>query len=276
LLPRACLPLAYLDPTGDAEDQVGSRLFAARVEILEDVEKEDQQPRVLIADSVVDGRLHAIERVQIGLYALCKLCAWVDLYALEGLNALLVKHGPQKRKAVQGQSTMSQGEWWRPAATSLDIVDKSNEGSIPGITKPLGARLCLQRPVQDDRPPSPAIPEVIRPITPKPVEYLLDGSMEQPPQEPEDIYSMIRLQYQEALYASKVRLSCYLGPIYVADYSLRHLWHTLQRDRYLGLEQPSTHVMLLPTATRSLFSIYERTYWSWRRWISSIVRLCLV
>ena len=276
MLPRACLPLAYLDPTGDAEDQVGSRLFAAGVEILEDVEKEDQHPKVLIAGSAVDGRLHAIERVQIGLYALCKLCVWVDLHALEGLNALLVKHGPQKRKAVHGQSTMSQGEWWRPAATSLDIVYKTNDGSISAITKPLGARLCLQRPVQDDRSPSPAIPEVIRPTTPKPVENLLDGSMEQPPRDPEDIYSMIRLQYQEALYASKVRLSCYLSPTHVADYSIRHLWHTLQKDRCLGLEQPSIHIVLLPTATRSLFSTYERTYWSWRRWISNIVRLCLV
>jgi len=238
LLPRACLPLAYLDPIGDAEDYAGSRLFAARIEILEANNEHDQLPRVLIAESAADGRLHAVEKVQSGLFALCRLASWVDVRAIEQLQASIPQHGFPQKLRLDDERSISKNEWWHSAAITHELDHNKDEIATPGLGKSPGAHLCLQGPVQGNTSASPAIPEAQRPTMPEPIQTALDGSVTHATQKAEDVYNMIRSQYQEALYASKVRLSTPLNLICIANCSIRHHWHTLQRVRCLGLEQP--------------------------------------
>lgn len=207
LLPRSCLPLAYLDLTGSAEEWSAPTLFSAHIEILEENKEADQCPEVLIAESAANGRLHAVEKVHTGLYALCRLGSWVDLHALRQLHNPVLKYGLPQKKSFQGQLTVSSGEWWRPAAIKPDLQSRQNEDAMPRLKDSLRARLCLQRPAQEDRAPSSAIPKVPRLTTPEWNELALDGDMVQTKQEFNDVYGMIRLQYREALYASKVRVS---------------------------------------------------------------------
>lgn len=207
LLSRSCLPLAYLDPIGDAEELSGSRLFAAQVEILEESKEENRPPSVLIAESAADGRLHAVEKVQTGLYALCRLGTWVNLHALQRLHDSFPKHGPPQNRPCDDQYSNCHSEWWRPAAMKTKLGSRQETGDMMELKNPLTARLYLRRPFQHSRSPSPAIAEPPRPNTPEPSGLTLEEPVPQAKQEPEYLYNMIRSQYQEALYASKVRPS---------------------------------------------------------------------
>ncbi|KKY18486.1 putative dna replication regulator sld3 [Diplodia seriata] len=99
LIERSQLPLSFLDVTGGSSAAAAlpsTRLFSAHVDALErrasdhdddddhdDDEQEGEEedvpatPKVLVTRLEADGSLCAVERVRRGVYALCKLGAWV-------------------------------------------------------------------------------------------------------------------------------------------------------------------------------------------------------
>ena len=211
-LPRSCLPLAYLDPLGGPHDLQGSNLFSAHIEVLEETVQDDRrsnQPTVLIAQSAADDGLFAIERVQEGIYALCRLGTWVGVNTLEQLQTVPTNIArPQKRQCREQLGLPGDG-WWNTAATDFRSKDRHGPGKNSSVEKTRGVRLCLQ--VAQRKPTTPAqiTQEISQPVLQDQTEEVVTDMVMEAAQDPEEVFRMIRLQYQEALYASKVRLfSC--------------------------------------------------------------------
>lgn len=258
LLPRSLLPLAYLAQIGGYNDGHGSILFSARIEILESEHQEDRQaqPTVLIAQSTSDSRLHAIERVQSGIYALCILGSWVTLRALERLPVEGWDPGALHKRKHLEEDKQPDREWWRAAMieaehrTIATVSTSSVNGKTPNV------RLCLQRPVQKGVPQGMTAREEVSPLMKTtPMETKLVTMVEEASQGTREVLEMIKSQYLEALYASKV------GVLYltlldgITNYVSRRLWHTLRKDLCLELGLPFMPATHLPTTGQSSYNI---------------------
>ena len=249
VLPRSCLPLTYLDPWGSQEGNSGLRLFSAHIKALEENTQNDQesnQPVVLISQSTVDDSLYAVERVQSGIYMLCKLGHWVKLSMLLRLRAPLDCMQTRKGQCQQHFNT-SEDEWWRTAAVKVDLEAQDIGSNAPGLGGAYGPRLCLQRPQRRSTPQSPVTEAMPAAVVERQVVATLNYMADEPLQQPEEILNMIRSQYQEALYASMVSPCCCVDITLITDCIIRHHWHILQKDHYLELEPLSIFTMALLT-----------------------------
>lgn len=85
-------------------------------------------------------------------------------------------------------------------------------------------------------------------------ETTLVSMVEEVSQTPEEALDIIRTQYLEALYASKVNLIQRTLLHAVADLISRHPWLILQKDRFPGLELCFVHRMDLRLTKKSLCS----------------------
>ncbi|KAL2043524.1 hypothetical protein N7G274_003831 [Stereocaulon virgatum] len=213
LLPRSRLPLAYLDLVGDQKHQFSSELFSARIENLENQEEGwSTQPMVLIAQSTRDSRHYAVERVQNGIYALCKLGQWVTFELLARLQAgAMHSHLPQ-RVQIKEQIRRPSEEWWCSSAIRLDTEASSR---TLRTEKALTSRLCLAKPVQRSAPSSSISDNIPEPVHLEQAEDVLECMVEEEKmKEPEEMHRTIKSQYQEALYASKTSLAYFAkGPL---------------------------------------------------------------
>ena len=211
-LPRSCLPLAYLDPLGDPHGFPGSNLFSARIGVLEETMHEDRgsnQATVLIAQSAADDRLFAIERVQEGVYAMCRLGTWVGVNMLEQLQTVSINPArPQKRQRRE-QLGLPGDDWWNTAAADFWSKDRDGQCKNSGVEKTRGVRLCLQMAQKESTTLAQTTQETSQPVLQDQSEKLVTEMVAEAVQDPEEVFRMIRVQYQEALYASKVRhFSC--------------------------------------------------------------------
>lgn len=213
LVPRSCLPLAFLDVNGTSGDLQGNRIFSAKISSLEaslSPGKSLGGPVVLIAESGVTPCLYAVEQVRPGIYALCQLCAWVTLKDLEKL--IFKSKVPQPNLGSLEKAILPGGKWWHEATIQ-------SEGAAPLSNKCKswaagGFQLCLKAPAH------------LSPLAASPEEAVYETQQEQPlaisdnmipdislqgnAQNANEIFSMIRNQYQDALYMSQVRSNHFL------------------------------------------------------------------
>jgi len=205
LLPRSCLPLAYVASIEEVEDGSGPRLFSGNIEVLERDVLENQlpQPTVLIGQSLGDSRLWAVERVQHGIYALCKLCQWVTLNSLGRLQALPWDNGQRQESPHSKIDKYSAEDWWHTAAIRSVFEAEEGMSNAANSKKTCPISLCLQRPVQSV-PIKSLRPQGTLSTGAMDAENALDMMVEEVSQMPDEILNMVRYQYQEALYASKV------------------------------------------------------------------------
>lgn len=216
-LPRSCLPLAYLDPLGGQDALPGSNLFSAYIEVLEEIVHQDprsNQPTVLIAQSAIDDGLFAIERVQEGIYAICRLGNWVSVDTLARLQTVPIDIVRPRKRQHQGQPGLPGDKWWSTAAiafrseTICDLVKKSSG------EKSRGVRLCLQPAQQELTTPAQITQEISQPVLQDQTGNVLTDMVEEAAQDPEEVLKAVRVQYQEALYASKSSLAYFAkGPL---------------------------------------------------------------
>lgn len=206
LLPRSCLPLAYLDPTGETGEQLRSRLFSARIQILEGNDQDDQptQPVVLVAQSSADDRLYAVEKVQCRVYALCRLGSWVTLKAFEQQRSVHSDLNLPRKGRHPVRPEQAGDHWWHTAAIRPEHDNEVRCKSSSRAEKSREVRLFLQRPMYKSTPLNLAAEETSLPIVPLQSKNMLETMIDEAPQEPGEIFDMIRSQYLEALYASKV------------------------------------------------------------------------
>ena len=211
-IPRSCLPLAYLDPSGGRDDIPGSSLFSGHIGALEQIVPGDRwssQPMVLIAQLAIDDGLFAIERAQEGVYAMCRLGHWVNQNMLERLQVIPVDIARPQKRQLQEQPRLQEYSWWSTAAIGLRRESKCDPGKDSGFEKTRGVRLCLQMPQQKPTAPAQVDQEIAPSIVRGHIENSMEGMVEEIAHDPEEVLRTVRTQYQEALYASKVSLlSC--------------------------------------------------------------------
>ena len=208
--PRSCLPLAYLDLSGDTNGFPGTQLFCARIPALESILQENlsDQP-VLIAEAcTTKASLYAIERVDGGLYALCMLGEWVTVKALEQLQAASIKM-PARRQPCYHRINPQDSDWWRDLAVKDAGDTRGSAGYETEVSRRV--RLCLKVPRPETSSPMSARAQLPACATQEPVPMNVKDPTDEVPQEPstqtpEEVFSMLRTQYQQTLYISKVKL----------------------------------------------------------------------
>jgi len=253
VIPRSCLPLAFLDLAGNFNRAPGTQLFSARLSALDSVLQGNfsDHPVLIARACSVPATLYAIERVDTGLYALCSLGNWVTIEALEQLQAAsanVIAPKKPRHERVDPQDS----DWWRDLAIKDDgavqLESRRRETEIPR-----NVRLCLKaRPAAENRPVLDTL-QLPLSITREPIHMIVDGytngashepstqttegltNEEQscllPIQSTEDVLSMLRSQYQENLYISKVRLLGFCPWSDDADQG-RPPWPILRKGHY--------------------------------------------
>ncbi len=184
---------------------------------------------VLIVQSAADDRLYAVERVQDGIYALCRLGLWVTSRLLEGLQSEATSCSLGQRARINERLRSPTDKWWRGAAIEPEpkvLYHISSAQEAPRI------RLCLQKPVHNTCPPMPMVGQKQSNKSPEEAGCSLGGTIEETTREPEEMLAMIRSQYQESLYASKVSFCHYTILCIITNFVCRPPWHTLPKDLY--------------------------------------------
>lgn len=216
-LPRSCLPLAYLDMLGGQEGLPISNLFSAYIKVLEGTSDDDRQscqPTVLIAQSAIDDGLFAIERVREGIYANCRLGNWVTMNALERLQTIPMDVVRLQKRQRQEQGRPQGDQWWGSAAIGIKFEDSCKVRKDPDMDKNRGMRLFLHMPQIKLTTPAQETQELSSSVLQSQTGNVLEDTVEKDTvekaaQDPEEVLKMVRTQYQDALYTSKVRLhSC--------------------------------------------------------------------
>lgn len=190
LLPRANLPLSFLDITSTNKPLPPSRLFETHVKILELEDRMGTQPMVLIA-RLDDGRtLYAVERQDRGLYVLCQLGSWINLQQL-------------RLAAVVSKEDMSH----KPLGKTI-ITNEAAVAPLPTLKFSQKKKLAIEAIQSMVKRPSTAVSETRSGTVPPEI------SPEPPTQgqavpEPivqlsaPEIFDNVRNQYLETLYLSK-------------------------------------------------------------------------
>lgn len=227
MIPRSCLPLAYLDLAGNSDRAPGTQLFSARLSALESVLQGNltDHPVLIAKACTVMASLYAIKRVDTGLYALCALGQWVTVEALEHLQAVSVNVTTQKKHRHE-RINPQDSDWWRDLAIrdDGDIPFGSKKGET-GI--PWDVRLCLKAGRSVVNTPVLDTLQLPASVTKRPIPMIVGGCTNggsrnlptqtikgfaneeepclPPTQSTEDVLSMLRVLYQENLYNSKVK-----------------------------------------------------------------------
>ena len=207
-LPRSCLPLAYLDPFGGQDDLLGSRLFSAHIDVFEKIvceERPPSLPSILIAQSAIDDNVFAIECVRKGVYAVCRLAHWVGLDMLEQLRPVSIKVERPHNRRCQEHPGLLGDEWWKMAAIESASDVRDDQSGTSGIEAICGVRLCLQPARQKLHAPDHNTQGTTLPISQDQTGNESTEMAKEVAQTPEEVFNLVRAQYQEALYASKVR-----------------------------------------------------------------------
>ena len=218
LTSRSCLPLSYLDLNGRENGVAGTQVFTARVASLEANLQGNSvdQPLLIASSSTNNATLFAVERVDAGLYALCRLANWVTLEALEKLYVSSQDLPSAAKQRCAQQDKRGESDWWRPVAVggAQNMKNKTDLGSngpvrlSMSVPKSLPALsiISIEQPPFGDASQDPGVSvradgieeESFQPTLPNPIEAL----------------ATIRAQYQEALYLSRSSLAYFAkGPL---------------------------------------------------------------
>ena len=183
-------------------------LFSANIEALEGDRLGDlaDPPMVLIALSAENDKLWAVERVQQGIYALYRLQRWVTLQALEQTQSQYRESSCVQKIQGSQHARQTNHMWWHNTVIRPMHDVRSCWDEYTRVRKSACFNLCLQRPSQKVSLPG---------LGPNQRSYIeatnvidnLENVVEEVSQAPAEILDTISSQYQEALYASKVRIS---------------------------------------------------------------------
>lgn len=157
------------------------------------------EPTVLIAASHINSNLYAIERAGAGIYVLCKLNVWVKLKDLEASS---IQHHAQATAKRYERRINSGSEWWHAAAIEGGRAFQSSQLKKQKYKHLERVHLCLKPPLSDITSTLPTVESVPSLST---SEQVADEAPSQPSsQNPDEIFEMIKSNYQEALYVSQV------------------------------------------------------------------------
>ena len=209
LIPRSSFPLAYLCQSADPPSTLGATLFTAHIDVLE----REAQDRcgtasvLLIAECAQDRRYYAIEHVEQDIYALCALGSCFIARSLELLKGAAQWSDIQDGRKPLELLTDTGGEWWRAAILPPQDPCLDHSKGPSGSVKTHGLTLSLPDiGLQEDVPCL-----VAREQSPPAAEIQDEGPSQalvafESFQEPDEIFNLLKTQYQDALYTSRVGL----------------------------------------------------------------------
>ena len=156
--------------------------------------------------------MYAVERVQSGIYALCRLGNWVTERDIRRLQALSLEQSPSLRTVLTEEVNAPIGEWWRPAAILTSQTCRNREGQKQKSTKIENYRLCSKVSLFATPQKASIVEEHPSEVAQEQVPFISENTSEEAIAQnstpiPEEVLRMIKNQYQEALYVSKVRNS---------------------------------------------------------------------
>lgn len=192
-LPRAALPLSYIDTSNSP-----TRIVSAHLPHLD--HRAQSPPLILIArsESLPDQVLYAVERVGHKRYALCRLAAWLKDHHIDAFASTppLVA-APLRPPPLDTQNS----SWWQPAALEGPPISRETSRKAPRLS------LCLRLPPQAQSAP-PLEPAIVAQPLHQPVvaEETCDTA--------EDMLDRFISQYLDTLYLSKTSLAFFTkGPL---------------------------------------------------------------
>ena len=222
LISRSCLPLSYLDLDASNDGIAGTQIFSASDVFLESNLRGNalDQPLLIAAPNSHRGSLFAIERIDVRLYALCRLGKCITPEALENLR-ISIQDRPLSSKQRYFQQINNAGtDWWRPVTVGSvhDILKRGNKKVTYARSDTV--RLCMDVPkpptaqsvISIEQPPAGIPfqrPEIIE-------HFDEDGGESLQPvlPDPAEALAAIRDQYHEALYLSMSSLAYFAkGPL---------------------------------------------------------------
>lgn len=202
IITRAQLPLAYLDT-----NSAPGRLFKADIQILEPEEPSASYTagNVLLAQNVEDQRFYAVERVERGVYALCKIGHWVDQGHISSLGGINERPKLPSRSL---QSDNQDAQWWNSAAVLPPSGDRSRKAP----------RLAMSKSNADLRPHSShavtQMPGADKTTATDSLLLEIHATDECPDITPGASFSTLLTQYLDMLYCSKTSLAYFAkGPM---------------------------------------------------------------
>ena len=214
--------MSYLDLNGGNDGFAGPQIFSAFVVPLESGLRGSafDQPLLIATPSTHSGSLFAIERIDAGLYALCRLGKWVTIEALEKLR-ILAQDRPLIPKQRYAQQTNDGGtDWWRPIAVSSvhDVLKRHNKKANFARSDTVQLQMSVPKP-----PPAQSVISIEQARAGNPLQspattehFNEDGGADLQPvlADPAEALLTIRAQYHEALYLSMSSLAYFAkGPL---------------------------------------------------------------
>ena len=212
LVPRSCIPFAFLSQNESSNSTLNSQLFQARVPALEEEFLKSQNfqgSTVLIAESDCTSNLYTIERVRCNTYALCLLGASVTLEDIKKLS-LRLRVGTKLGCRINNQSSTTENLSGDAASIRTNNVSHDEEIKKWEPCYMEGFRLRVLLPKGKSQPVSPVTQNVPHIKAHEHEETTSKDVMERDSQQEvyqdeAEIFNKIRVQYQEMLYQSKVK-----------------------------------------------------------------------
>lgn len=205
VLDRSKLPLCYLDTASPSPLLPQSRFYSSQIDVLEQCWNEST-PKVAIARLETDKALYAVERVDVGAYAVCKLAHWVKAKDLRGDDAgKLAGRVPllpvAPNAAGRGKSIVAE-------------ADKSTLQEKTSSSKP------SSKPSKDSETTNKTPKARRNPPQAKDTKTQTDATQDQNvipddrPLTPRQVFERLVCQYMETLYLSKTSLAFFAkGPL---------------------------------------------------------------
>ncbi|KAF1994619.1 hypothetical protein P154DRAFT_526963 [Amniculicola lignicola CBS 123094] len=254
---RAQLPLTFLD-TADARFPT-NRLFSAHIDVLESSiepqETRSAQPKVLIARYEMNKSLYAVERVQFGVYSLCKLSSGLkekEVAELWDPNSLMLYPKYPKSDSTKGE------QWWLHAVVKVHAEDAEQPPAkrvrmSMMRTKPVVVAAAMETTSESETARQTETAEA-------PVR---DVSLESPkvPSTPQQLLETLVQQYLDAIYMSRTSLAYFAkGPI------------TRIRGAFTSLEENAPFTYELVSFLRSMLLSHKAADKKYRERLPEIIK----
>lgn len=181
---------------------------------------------------------------------MCRLGDWVTVKMLERMQTVPIDSVRLQKRRCKKQPGLPGDKWWSTAAIGFRPEERYDQDEKWAVEKTRGLRLYLQRPQQKPTTPAQITQEISQPVLQDQTGNVLTDTVEEAVQDPEEVLKLVRVQYQEALYASKVRHSSCTSFGHITDRIVSRRWHTLQKGHCPEYERLFMSPMALPTVSR--------------------------
>ena len=137
---------------------------------------------------------------------------------IQRLQKISSENKASRKENLHPQASTSSSDWWRPAAIYTGHKPRDCGGQKHKFARLENFKLCSKssttkapetEPANQGPPPNPLEEQV-----PPTLNDMVEEPNHETPQEPDEVLSMIKAQYQEALYVSKTSLAYFAkGPL---------------------------------------------------------------